>query len=263
MIYTILKALLMPPGGIALLLLAAFFLVHGVLGRLFLFVGIAVLTLISLPVVSIKLMEGLETYPAIAVGQPPPADAEAILILGAGRYEGAPEYGGDTVDQIGLTRLRYGARLHRATGLPIYVSGGSPAGESPPMGRLMASALKDDYGIEVAGIEDQSLTTWENAAFSAPMLRAGGIDKVLLVTSAWHMPRALDAFGRFRVPVIAAPTGFVSVPGRTAPDRVSDFLPGMKAMTNSYYAIREYLGRAWYQVREARAEGEPQAPGAR
>jgi uncharacterized SAM-binding protein YcdF (DUF218 family) len=211
----------------------------------------------SLPVVSSKLMEGLEIYPAIAAGQPPPADARAILVLGAGRYEGAPEYGGDTVDQIGLTRLRYGAHLHRATGLPIYVSGGSPAGESPPMGRLMAKVLKDDYRIEVAGIEDRSLTTWDNAVFSAPMLRADGIDKVLLVTSAWHMPRALEAFGRVRVPVVPAPTEFVSVSGRGAPDRLSDFLPGMKAMTNSCYALREYLGQAWYQVREARAEGKP------
>lgn len=253
MFYTTLKALVMPPGGLILLLLLAFFLVRGVLGRMLLFIGVAALALMSLPVVATRLMAGLETSPAIDAARPPPADAQAILILGAGRTHWAPEYGGDTVDQLGLVRLRYGARLHRATGLPVYVTGGSPPGEDPPLARLMAKVLKDDYGIEVAGVEDRSQTTWENAALSAPMLRADGIGKALVVTSAWHMPRALEAFQRSGVPVAPAPTGFVSGPTPGAPDSLTDFLPAMSALTNSYYAIHEYLGRAWYQVREAAA----------
>jgi uncharacterized SAM-binding protein YcdF (DUF218 family) len=262
MLYTVLKSLLLPPGGLILLLAWAFFLVRGVLGRMILFVALAALTLMSLPVVATKLMEGLETYPAIAAARPPPGDAEAILILGAGRYTWAPEYGSDTIDQRALMRLRYGAYLHRATGLPVYVTAGSRAGEDPPLGQLMAKALKDDYGIEVAGVEDQSQTTWENAERSAPMLRADGIGKVLLVTSAWHMPRAMDAFQRFRVPAVAAPTGFVSGQPPGGPDRLSDLLPAMSALSNSYYAIHEYLGRAWYQVQETAAVAEPApAPG--
>ena len=188
-------------------------------------------------------------------------DAEAILILGAGRYERAPEYGGDTVDEMTLMRLRYGAHLHRITGLPVYVSGGGPADENPPLGRLMAKVLKDDYGIDAAGVEDRSLTTWENAERSAPMLREDHIGKVLLVTNAWHMPRAVDAFEQFHVPVAAAPTGFVSGPKPGVPDGLSDLLPSMGALTNSTYAVHEYLGRAWYQVREPAAGADPR-PGA-
>ncbi len=261
MAYTFLKSLLLPPGGLILLFLAAFFLVRGVLGRMLLFVGVASLALMSLPVVATKLMEGLETFPAISASHPPPVDAEAILILGARRYQGAPEYGGDTVDDMTLMRLRYGAHLHRITGLPVYVSGGGPADEDPPLGRLMAKVLKDDYGIAAAGVEDRSLTTWENAERSAPMLREDHIGKVLLVTSAWHMPRAADAFEQFRVPVAAAPTGFVSRPTLGIPDGLSDLLPSMSALTSSTYAIHEYLGRAWYQVRQTTADSDPR-PGA-
>lgn len=261
MLYTFAKSLLLPPGVLILLFLLAFFLVRGVLGRMLLFIGVASLTLMSLPVVSTKLMEGLETYPPINASRPQPGDAEAILILGAGRYEWAPEYGGDTVDEATLMRLRYGVYLHRVTGLPVYVSGGGPADETPPMGRLMARVLKDDYGIEPAGVEDRSLTTWENAERSAPMLRADGVGKVLLVTSAWHMPRAMDAFERFRVPATAAPTGFVSGTSPGVPDRLADLVPSMKAMADSYYAIHEYLGRAWYQVRGTPADADLQ-PGA-
>jgi uncharacterized SAM-binding protein YcdF (DUF218 family) len=255
MVYTVLKSLLLPPGGLILLLLAAFFLVRGVLGRMLLFLGVVSLTLMSLPVVTTLLMQGLEVYPAIAASRPPPGDAEAILVLGAGRYDWAPEYGGDTVDEATLMRLRYGAHLHRTTGLPVYVSGGDPENENPSLGRLMAKVLKDDYGIDAAGVEDRSRTTWENAELSAPMLRADGIDKILLVTNAGHMPRSMDAFERFHVPAAAAPTGFVSGPSPGVPDRLGDLLPSMKALADSYHAIHEYLGRAWYQVRETAAGG--------
>ena len=207
--------------------------------------------LMSLPVVGTKLMEGLETYPPITAAHPPPQDAQAILVLGAGRYTGAPEYGGDTLDALSLMRVRYAAHLHRTTRLPVFVSGGNPPDEDPPLGRLMEQVLRDEYGIEAAGVEDRSLTTSENAEFSAPMLREAGIHKVLLVTSAWHMPRSMDAFARAGIAAIPAPTGFVS--GRIQDDEPgspSDFLPSMTAFHSSYYAIHEYLGRAWYQVRE-------------
>ncbi len=258
MLYTTVKALLMPPGGLILLLLLAFFLVRGVLGRMFLFLALVTLTLMSLPVVAVKLMEGLETYPALDPQRPSVGDAQAILILGAGSNDGAPEYGGDTVDAVGLVRLRYGARLHRVTGLPVYVTGGSPVPDGPLVGRLMAKTLNEDFGIQVAGVEDRSLTTWDNAALSAPMLRSDGIRKVLVVTHAWHMPRAMEAFGRFGVPAAAAPTAFVSGPGQDGEGDgiLADLLPSMTALIQSYYALHEYLGRAWYQVREAANGGE-------
>jgi uncharacterized SAM-binding protein YcdF (DUF218 family) len=257
MLYTILKALVLPPGGLILLLLLAFLLVRGVLGRMILFIALVSLTLLSLPVVTSKLMEGLEPYPAIVPDQPVPADVDGILILGAGSNNWAPEYGGPTVDQVSLMRVRYGARLQRATGLPVYVTGGTLSDDSPPVARLMAQVLKDDYGIQVAGIEDKSHTTWENATLSAPMLSAHGIGKVLLVTSAWHLPRAMEAFHRAGVSAVAAPTGFVKGAHPGVVEELTDVLPSMTDLMNSYYAVHEYLGRAWYQVREA--AGEPEA----
>ena len=65
-----------------------------------------------------------------AVGIEPPSDpltgtgAGAIVILSGGVYVNALEYGSDTVTALTLERLRYGARLHRQTGLPVLVTGG-------------------------------------------------------------------------------------------------------------------------------------------
>ena len=250
MFYTTLKTLILPPGGIILLLALAFLMVRGVLGRLILFVALSMLTLMSLPIVGNKLMEGLETYPPITAANPPPQDAQAILVLASGRYTGAPEYDGDTLDALSLMRVRYAAYLHRATGLPVFVSGGNPPVEGPPLGQLMAQVLRDEYGIEAAGVEDRSLTTAENAEFTAPMLREAGIHKVLLVTSAWHMPRSMEACARAGIAAAAAPTGFVSGAAQDEPTGLYDLLPSMTALQHSYYAVHEYLGRAWYQVRE-------------
>jgi len=248
MLYTILKSLLLPPGGIILLLLLGFLLVKGVLGRVLVFTGVVALTLLSLPVVAERLIAGLEPYPALKPAHLSHALADAILILGAGRYSWAPEYGGDTIGPRTLERVRYGAFLHRHTGLPVYVTAGNPPEEGMPLGQLMARVMERECGIQVAGVEDRSRTTWENAEFAAPMLRRDGVRRVLLVTHAWHMPRAVEAFRRTGLQVIPAPTAFVH--RQDAEGRYTDWLPNSSAFGLSYYAIHEYLGQAWYGLRE-------------
>jgi uncharacterized SAM-binding protein YcdF (DUF218 family) len=157
-----------------------------------------------------------------------------------------------------LERLRYGAFLQRETGLPVYVTGGSPPEEYPPIGQLMARVLEREYGITPSEVEDRSRTTWENAAFSAPMLQRDGVDRVLLVTSAWHMPRAVEAFERVGLRVTPAPTYFIhrEAGGDT---RYGDWLPSAGAFAVSYFALHEYLGRAWYQVK-ATTDDMPAVP---
>lgn len=252
-LYTVVKSLIMPPGGLILLFLLGFLMVRGVLGRIVIFVGISVLTLMSIPTVAGKLIAGLEPYPALQPEALVETGADGILILGAERYSWAPEYGGDTVGAKSLERLRYGALLHRATGLPVYVTGGSPEPEYPPLSWLMAKVLEQEFAIAPAGVEDRSLTTEENAAYSARMLAADGIGRVLLVTHAWHMPRAMGAFERAGVETIPAPTYFVHREGGREPD-YGDWLPSARAFTISYFALHEYLGQAWYQVKASKGD---------
>ncbi len=250
MVYSIIKSLMIPPGILILMLIAAFFLVRGVLGRLLIFTVVTLMTLMSLSPVGIKLMEPLEVYPALGTRATPiPPAAQAIVILSAGRVTGAPEYGGDTLDDASLRRVRYGAKLSRTTGLPLYVTGGAQPGEDPPMGILMANLLRDDYGIVVAGIESKSQTSWENAAYTAPLLIHDGVTHILLVSDAWHLPRAVDAFEGAGLSVTPAPTAFAHYPGWEAALTFRDWLPSARAFLLSYLAIHEHLGRAWYQIR--------------
>ncbi len=248
--YAIAKSLLIPPGILILMLACAFLLVRGVLGRILLFVATAVFALMCMPAVATLLMEPLEPYPALAASGPFPPKARAILVLGSGRHSGAPEYGGDTVDGFSMERLRYGAFLQRATGLPLYVSGGIlPGEEPPPVGVLMAKVLKEELGVPVAGVESQSRDTWENVAFSKALLEREGISHVLLVTSAWHLPRAVDACQRAGLAVTPAPTGFVGHRLGEGEGDLGDWMPSAAAFASSYYAVHEHLGRVWYQIR--------------
>jgi uncharacterized SAM-binding protein YcdF (DUF218 family) len=170
------------------------------------------------------------------------AGAQAIVVLGAGSVEGAPEYGGRAVpDQVALVRLHYAAHLQHATGLPLLVSG---ANGNPPRG-IMAQVLRDDFKTPVAWVDDRSGDTAENAVNSARILKAAGIRRVLLVTQAMHMARARAQFVRSGIDVIEAPTLFYSritwAPGM--------LVPSASGLYRSFYATHEWIGLGWYWLR--------------
>jgi uncharacterized SAM-binding protein YcdF (DUF218 family) len=196
------------------------------------------LALLSTPWLSGTLLRTLETSPPIDAEAL--AGCQAIVILGAGTYRAAPEYGGDTVNRLALERLRYGARLARQSGLPVAVTGGTVyAGR--PEAESMRQALVEDFAVAVRWTEDRSRDTAENAAFLAPLLAREGVRRVALVTHAWHMPRARALFERHGLAVEPAPTGFTT----GAADSPLDWLPGAGALNNSRYALHEWLGR-WF-----------------
>jgi len=164
-------------------------------------------------------------------------------VLGGGRIAGAPEYGGrDVPSTQTLARLRYAARLQRATGLPLLLSGGSPDGSAESEAAVMARALREDFAVPVAWLEQRSDNTAENARYSAAQLRRAGIRRVLLVTDAMHMARAEAIFTRFGLEIVAAPTQFLGRERRSA----IDYLPGGEGLRRTHYAAHEWVGLLWY-----------------
>ena len=193
---------------------------------------------------------------------PERAGAQAIVVLAAGRLRHAPEYGDrDIPDYIALARLRYAARLQRSTGLPVLVSGGNGASGVDPEANdraytkadAMAAALREDFGVPVKWIEGQSRDTGENAAYSAVLLRADGIKRILLVTDAMHMPRAHATFVRAGLEVVSAPTMFFS----HQPPSLHAWVPSTEGLRRSSYALYELLGMAWYRLRFAAGAASP------
>lgn len=175
-----------------------------------------------------------------------PVGAQAIVVLGAGRLRNNPEYGGqDIPDYIALGRLRYAAKLHRETALPVLVSGGCADENSAPLSEGMVIALQQEFATPVKWVEIQSSNTAENAAYSAKILKQANIQRILLVTDAMHMHRSRIIFEQQGLEVIAAPTLFFASEKLS----LSDFIPGVEPLRRSNYAIYEWLGIAWYSMK--------------
>lgn len=171
--------------------------------------------------------------------------AGAIVVLGGGRHIDAVEYGGDTLNATSLERLRYAAFLHRASGLPILATGGKPTGGTLPEGRIMQDILQNEYGVSPAWVEADSLTTWDNARLCAPLLRKHRIRRIVLVTHAWHLRRAVPLFEAQGLDVIPAGIRY----SRTRIDSPFDLLPTVAGLRDSTFALHEWLGILWYKLR--------------
>lgn len=223
------------------------------LGRVIVALAVALLYIFSTPMTANLLLERLEIYPAIEVEAEDSAqtiDAEAIIVLAAGRRPDAREYGADVVDELTMTRLRYAAYLHRRTGLPILASGGSMNMQRnrQPLAEMMRRALQTELGVLVRWIEPESTTTRESATFTAAALREEDIDRALLVTHAWHMPRAVLAFEDTDLTVVPAPTAFAVASGYRWPGTLSDYIPSARALQDSGFALNEWIGLVWQRL---------------
>ena len=209
------------------------------LARTLVGVGLTLLFVLAMPAVGDAMLRSLEGQP---LSQAAMRQAQAIVILGGGRYREAPEYGGDTVGTETLARLRYAAKLQRESGVPLLVSGGTPDGAGLSEAEAMRRVLEGEFGVPVRWAEGRSDNTRENALFSAAMLKRDGATRVLLVTHAWHMPRAARSFEQAGLAVSPAPTLFHREP-LTPPD----FLP--QSYNGARYAMHEWIGLLWYRLR--------------
>jgi uncharacterized SAM-binding protein YcdF (DUF218 family) len=238
-------AWLLPPGF--LLLLAVWGLLrlrkHPRSGKVLVTLALLSLWLLSMPWVARGLLSSLEPFPADPMQAPP---AQAIVVLGGGKYHAPPEYHGtDTVNGAALVRLRYAAHLHRISGKPILVSGGSPEGSPVSEAQAMKSVLENEFKTPVTWTEDASATTLENAHASFNLLKTQGITRIYLVTHAWHMPRSQRVFTEAGFAVVPAPTAYTTNFRLT----LLDFLPQANALHQSSMFFHEVIGLIWYRLK--------------
>ncbi|WP_198328242.1 YdcF family protein [Methylovulum psychrotolerans] len=241
----LLKRLLLPPASLLLMAAAGLCLRHYRLGMPLTVLSLVLLTLLSLPMVSKLLADAVESYPVLSTDALKAFQPQAIVVLGGGSHWGAEYQQPETVNAPTLLRLRYAAKLARATQLPILVAGGKVFSESASEAHSMAAVLQNEFNVPVAWQETTSHNTAENALYSRALLQAQGIDKILLVTQAYHTPRAVRAFTEAGFQVLAAPTAFI---GHTVQASVLSYVPSAKAFEHSCLVLHELLGLLWYRL---------------
>jgi uncharacterized SAM-binding protein YcdF (DUF218 family) len=191
----------------------------------------------------------------------PPAEipqAEVIVLLGGGT---APAlYPRPIVEMNGAgDRVAYAAWLYQQRAAPaILVSGGAIAWlETGKSAADDMAFLLDLMGVPPNAIwlEETSRNTAENAAECAKILREKGISRIILVTSAFHMPRSLPLFENQGLEVIPAPTDYsitqadwaaLTEPG---PGLLIRLLPSADNLAATSKVLKEYIGMVVYWLR--------------
>lgn len=203
------------------------------------------LTLSSIPAVSYLALGSLEwPYPPL---KERPDDVQAIVVL-AGYVRPSDEVrlqselGDDTRDRC----LRAAELYHQGLPCRVLVSGGIVDGETqrPPCAPLMRDFLVQ-LGVSTKDVivEDHSRTTWENAVESRKLLDPLGIHRVVLVSDAAHLFRAVRCFRKQGLDVVPCGCRYRAT---SLSGRLVNFLPSPGGAGGLQEAWHEWLGTVWY-----------------
>ena len=241
----VLTALVLPPAGPLLAIalggyLARRRILSPYVGRSIAVLGWLLLWALSTQTAAVHLSRWLlPATPPITPAQL--QQAQAVVVLGGGIRAYAPEYGQAELSGAGMQRLRYGALLARDHQLPLAYAGGVGWSQSPDMPSEASIAQRIapyEWGVPVRWVDTASRDTQENGQFMLQQLEQAGIQRMVLVTHAWHMPRALKAFAHPTITVYPAPVGFITPYERP----LLDALPSGYGLSNSRLVLREWLG---------------------
>jgi len=186
--------------------------------------------------------------------------AEVIVILGGGTESADPPRPMTEVNSAG-DRVLYAAKLYKDGAAPLILASGGNLEFSSARGNTPAEEIADLLALtgipeNAVWLQDKSQNTYEDALFSAEMLKEKEVTAVILVTSAMHMPRAKALFEKQGVTVIPAPVDFTvteknwqSVFKPSFGEALIYFLPNTSSLGLTTNVLKEYFGFVVYSLR--------------
>lgn len=223
------------------------------LGRGLALTGLVLLLLFSNKFVSVWLVHPLEArYPAIpelTAGQPPPpalAACRFVVVLGSGNGNSEGLSATNQLSSSALARITEAVRLLRALPAARLIVSGPADGPMHPSHATMLTRAAISLGVEPGRILfiDQARDTEDESAAAA---RIVGTAPFALITSAWHLPRAMALFQHAGLAPVPCPADFTA---HTGDDFYwGDLFPDLPSMERSTWAIRERLGYLWIWLR--------------
>lgn len=209
--------------------------------KVFIFAGILALVLPSLGPVANMLVQPLEKqYPALDLSG---TRADFVAVLGGGISEEGPDKTAAALNRASFIRLAEGVRAHRSIpGSRLILSGGSGFGRVSESEVMAETAMRMGVSRKDIILESKSADTEDQARLVKLLVGRG---RLVLVTSAVHMPRAMALFRKAGMEPIPAPVDYLQNNSR-GPRR---YLPHGFWLAKSEAAFNEYLGMAWSKLR--------------
>jgi uncharacterized SAM-binding protein YcdF (DUF218 family) len=243
------QSLILPP-GVFLLMMALGFLVRDgcrMLGRLLLAAGFVLLYLACINPVSDQLLEPLERAYLPLKSADVKQHADAIVVLGGGVRDLSWLGLVPVPAEASLERVVEGVRLFRTHRIPLVLAGGNgdPAQEGVQVTEAAAMAREaSDLGVPERDmiIIGKGRNTLENAQEVRRGIKG---NRIILVTSAYHMMRASRIFKKKGFEVIPAPCGFRSERRRLS---FFSFIPRLDDLSSTHIACAEYISLAWHTM---------------
>lgn len=247
-VYRTLQSLLLPPAGLLLLMALGFviMIICRTFGRLLVASGFILLYLVSIDPVGDALIRPLEKAHHPLNAAPKDRKAGAIVVLGGGVRDLAWAGLDPEPSEMSLERVVAAVRLYRSAHLPLVVVGGGGDPSKPDISEAESMA-RTASGLGVPRrdliVIENARNTLESAAAAWEKLKG---ERIILVTSAFHMRRAVGMFRKKGFQVIPAPCGYRSEE-RTL--TIRSFIPRADCLLSSHAALAEYLSLAWYGTR--------------
>lgn len=216
--------------------------------------GVISLLLLATPTTSNGLLKTLSRYPALNVGNNEEMLRESrvryrdyvVVVLGSSHRNHSPEYGREMMISDGLERIMYAAYLKERLQIPVLSTGGISSYSEVANADVAARNMRQFFHQQVDFIERKSRTTFENAVEAKNILCPLTKQKVILVTHAYHMVRAVSFFEEQGFEVVAAPTVFPD--DELAKGFVNRWLPNPYNLFRSSAVLHEWLALAWYKL---------------
>jgi len=186
--------------------------------------------------------------------------AEVIVLLGGGTESADYPRSMAEVNSAG-DRVIHAAWLYKQGAAPhILLSGGNlefsdMRGTTPAVEMQQLLQLLGVPG-EALWIQEESENTYEDAVYTTAMLKEKGINRIILVTSAMHMPRSVALFEKQGLEVIPSPTDFTitergweSLSSFKSAQVLLNIMPNASSLNLTTNVLKEHLGMVVYKMR--------------